>query len=1005
MSEVVTTAIAKLQTLWNICLRWHSEVNSIKNPQHAHQEDYQTKRARFDQEVKQLARMPRGDAYQQCSNKIFELAGDINRLETEYAQLLSVREQDFRKQLDVFNRDFAYTMIEAFGDTLADPWIQDRLRMVIIPQELTAEMDTAVGEANTAPDPVTNLETNPGLGENVQVDAHAAADTNPSLGTNTAPEGSAPEDPTSEENQSAGEAQFHIPQDNTYAAEDVAPEVPAPEVPAPEADPVRHNSPVPDTNVTPQMRLDPGPISDLGESLGSQTNPSTQMNLTTEVNSASETNPSLETNVLPETTVQEASPNTQSIPLPDTNLTPASDPASEKNMARDETTRGVKEQHELKNTTASQAAARTTSPNQHDGSQTDAPPARSSNNHRQPSDPPAVNLRTPRKRPAATTLDQQQKRPRYADMPIASTDSVVDFDEVFQDGNARVNYLIAQYPARTGEWYILECKEHGKHFVNNPVLGAAKHLAGLDHGLTREHSLAVSTLGTRVLNCNATLAEKNNVVARDAFSKQLGLPPRSRDSNKRTRPPMTESDRPLHHHGEQTQSQESPGIPLPEGILIPVVGEIYAVRYPRIRFLYPVLVLSWPSFEHFEWKESLLRITPSCYLFDRKLDQYPRGWAKGYEDGGPLVSQRQYPVIYFDGRQFPKQSSVGWLPVSSFKAFDPEDTSIGHRNSVAEFLQHKDPRFTAVSPTSVEKYVVISDDSDSDDPDTSNGVKQEDSEKGFAHDKRSSDNADENAVGKGSEDNPNGQSQANGHQEQTEQNFYSEKRSSGDEAVPSQMPSRQDVNQDPQVQSHIRRVSQQHTQPTVPSAPQRRIEPPFVTGESLEAEPAGHLPPASGDSSKQPMIGIQGQRAVALGSIGQSSQPALQKNPSQSQHSFTPSGLSEEEDLAALAAEARAVMSTASKWFDDEPPAPVSTDDIRTHDDIYDTRTRTSRVVIPQHVRLQPGPAANSDPRRLPDLAPKPCPQQQNNRFLDAVRNAHARSSKGPVFIQQNASC
>ncbi|KAJ3534028.1 hypothetical protein NM208_g7719 [Fusarium decemcellulare] len=340
------------------------------------------------------------------------------------------------------------------------------------------------------------------------------------------------------------------------------------------------------------------------------------------------------------------------------------------------------------------------------------------------------------------------------------------------------------------------------------------------------------------------------------------------------------------------------------------------------------------------------------------------------------------------------------LTAGSFQTY----ATIGHRNSVAEFLQNKDSRLTTAPPASAEEYIVISDDSDGDDPDTGSGVKQEDSEKGPAHDKRSSDNVDENAVGEGSEDSSNGESQVNGHQEQTEQSSYSEKRSSGDEAVPSQIPSRQDVNQDPQVQSHIRRVSQQHTQPTVPSAPQWRIEPPFVTGESSEAEPAGRPSPASGDSSsKQLLMGIEGQGAATLGSVGQSSQPALQTNAPHLPDSFIPSRLSVDEDLAALAAQAQVVMSTASEWFADEPPTPIYTGDIRTHDDIYDPRTRTSRPVIPQNVR--PGPAADSDPARLPHLAPKPGQQQQNSRFLDAIRNAHALSSKGPVSMQHKAQC
>ncbi|KAJ4179029.1 hypothetical protein NW755_012767 [Fusarium falciforme] len=290
-----------------------------------------------------------------------------------------------------------------------------------------------------------------------------------------------------------------------------------------------------------------------------------------------------------------------------------------------------------------------------------------------------------RKRPASPSgsRNEPEKRPRVDD-PL--TQKSIDFDQVFQDGKAEIKYTIARYPRKDGNWYILECKEHGQHFTNDPILGAAKHLATAVHGkLPRKHELAVSILGTLVKNCTPTRVEMNNQVAQEAFDQGLGVPA----TIKRPRRPRFDGGTaepraviPGHPHTRSSQ--------VVSGIMNPKAGEIYAAYWKSSRSFYPVLILPWGSFQHIGFKGTLLDTgllddTPSCYAADGEAGE----WAEGYEEGGALVSKRQFPVVYFDELKFPEESSVGWVPVADLKHFDSHDMSILQRESVAEFIENQ----------------------------------------------------------------------------------------------------------------------------------------------------------------------------------------------------------------------------------------------------------------------------------------------------------------------------
>lgn len=290
-----------------------------------------------------------------------------------------------------------------------------------------------------------------------------------------------------------------------------------------------------------------------------------------------------------------------------------------------------------------------------------------------------------RKRPASPSgsRNDPEKRPRVDD-PL--TERSIDFEQVFQDGDAEIKYTIARYPRKDGNWYILECKEHGQHFTNDPILGAAKHLATAVHGnLPRKHELAVSILGTLVKNCTQTRAEMNNEVAQEAFDQGIGIPVTIKRPKRPRFDGGTAEPRPVAPGHPHTRSSQ-----VVSGIMNPEAGEIYAAYWKSSRSFYPVLILPWGSFQDIGFKGTLLDTgllddTPPCYAAGGEAGE----WAEGYEDGGALVSKRQFPVVYFDELKFPEESSVGWVPVADLKHFDPHDMSILQRDSVAEFIENQ----------------------------------------------------------------------------------------------------------------------------------------------------------------------------------------------------------------------------------------------------------------------------------------------------------------------------
>ncbi|KAF5654395.1 hypothetical protein FCIRC_13977, partial [Fusarium circinatum] len=309
----------------------------------------------------------------------------------------------------------------------------------------------------------------------------------------------------------------------------------------------------------------------------------------------------------------------------------------------------------------------------------------------QPTDSLGFHLRSPLKRSQMEASNREQKRQRLPIEPFSiPEEQVIDFDQVFQGGNAQTKYIIVQHPPEFGDWYILECKEHNKHFLKDPIRGASQHLISQEHGINGDHSLAVKMLGTRVLNCNEELAAKNNRITRREFLQIV-------------RPTSVIS-------GNRTKDNPTQGIDI-----IPIVGKIYATKFPKQSHTCPILVLPWTAFDHFPYMKQLLRDTPACFIFDKTVDKFPRGWAKDYEDGGRRFKDRAYPVVYFHKEKFPEQCDVCWVPITSFEVYDPEHTGVVCSKIVDRYLQNKEPRLAANYGFSTDNSIVISDSDDSED--------------------------------------------------------------------------------------------------------------------------------------------------------------------------------------------------------------------------------------------------------------------------------------------------
>ncbi|EEU37478.1 uncharacterized protein NECHADRAFT_86342 [Fusarium vanettenii 77-13-4] len=129
-----------------------------------------------------------------------------------------------------------------------------------------------------------------------------------------------------------------------------------------------------------------------------------------------------------------------------------------------------------------------------------------------------------------------------------------------------------------------------------------------------------------------------------------------------------------HPRGSHTDQQDYQCITSPEP------GQVYLAFWESSKQWVPILLLPMTDLERVGVSGSLdsldlAEILPICYDQDSLTGE--RTWRDGYKDGQTLVTEREFPVIYFEGRAFPERSPVGWVAAKDLRKFDV-DTADSH---------------------------------------------------------------------------------------------------------------------------------------------------------------------------------------------------------------------------------------------------------------------------------------------------------------------------------------
>ncbi|TLS21301.1 uncharacterized protein PpBr36_10188 [Pyricularia pennisetigena] len=251
---------------------------------------------------------------------------------------------------------------------------------------------------------------------------------------------------------------------------------------------------------------------------------------------------------------------------------------------------------------------------------------------------------------------------------FVQTSRTITMEEIRSDksyGKQRYHYIIQE----DGNFWIAKCTEHGVHFGKNVKQGAAKHLNGKAHGLSRKRDQILHMLGYRITDCTEKLAKENN----EKFEAKL----------KNGYKPLNLTQRGKQNHVDFEDMVSSPKmahqLPEPKKGLQPssvsgtrpVAGDLWVGYFEREQVHYGVRILplvansSDPGLLPVGRTKLFTDATlPSCYISSGPDDIR---WAPGYEDGGPRVKERQYPVLVFDGDE-----TYDWISLANLTPFDLE---------------------------------------------------------------------------------------------------------------------------------------------------------------------------------------------------------------------------------------------------------------------------------------------------------------------------------------------
>lgn len=113
-------------------------------------------------------------------------------------------------------------------------------------------------------------------------------------------------------------------------------------------------------------------------------------------------------------------------------------------------------------------------------------------------------------------------------------------------------------------------------------------------------------------------------------------------------------------------------------IISPTPGHPYLAYRESTKTWLPALVLPRNNLHKVGVSTTLENLglvenVPKCYVYDPGTKCLK--WKAQYEDGGSLVAQRQFPVVYFDATGFPSKDAAGWVGTGDLQELDLSDAS------------------------------------------------------------------------------------------------------------------------------------------------------------------------------------------------------------------------------------------------------------------------------------------------------------------------------------------
>ncbi|RSL47248.1 hypothetical protein CEP54_013483 [Fusarium duplospermum] len=113
-------------------------------------------------------------------------------------------------------------------------------------------------------------------------------------------------------------------------------------------------------------------------------------------------------------------------------------------------------------------------------------------------------------------------------------------------------------------------------------------------------------------------------------------------------------------------------------IISPTPGIVYLAYRKSTKTWIPALVLPRNNLHKVGLSTTveslgLVENVPKCYVYDPGTKCLE--WKAQYEDGGSLVAQRQFPVVYFDATAFPSKDAAGWVGTGDLQELDLSDAS------------------------------------------------------------------------------------------------------------------------------------------------------------------------------------------------------------------------------------------------------------------------------------------------------------------------------------------